>query len=172
MHGLRATTSKLSLMDDRICDTFFSLAELCEVCSEGSKFRPFCGMVSGFHLTYACTCIDMHVRTADCRETLVARGGEVWSCCSEGYVSWAFLCRVRFNGRLCRSQNTLYGNFRGSRLSHLGHHPPTETQHLSGGCGVGEEKEFGLGANQYNYFHHLFPSMKHGNMRREFSPGI
>ena len=45
LYGLRETTSKLSLMDDRICDNFFALAELCEVSPEGSKFRPFCSMV-------------------------------------------------------------------------------------------------------------------------------
>ena len=43
--GLREATCKMSLMDDRICDTFFSLSELCDVCSENSKFRPFCHMV-------------------------------------------------------------------------------------------------------------------------------
>ena len=52
LSGLRATTSRLSLVDDRISDLFFLLAELSEVCSEGSKVRPFCTMVSSLVVNF------------------------------------------------------------------------------------------------------------------------
>ena len=45
LFGLRYTLTEISLLDDSICDNFFVLAELCNVCPEGSKNRPICAMV-------------------------------------------------------------------------------------------------------------------------------
>jgi len=46
VYGLREGTSRSSLMDDRICEGFFFLAELCDIRPDGTNFRPICQLLA------------------------------------------------------------------------------------------------------------------------------
>ena len=43
--GVRKAAADLSVMDDKVVESFFVLTELCDIRKEGSNFRPICQMV-------------------------------------------------------------------------------------------------------------------------------
>ena len=45
LYGLREATTRSSLMDEKICEGYFFLAELCDMRPDGTNFRPICQMV-------------------------------------------------------------------------------------------------------------------------------
>ncbi len=104
LEGLRATASRLSLVDNRISDIFFSFTELCEVCSERSKVRPFCSMVRSKSVKFIkekSFCYHVVFVSIDdkCR-ALAAQGGMVRASGAAGNAPGAFLCRVGSDGGL------------------------------------------------------------------------
>lgn len=46
LYGLREATTRSSLMDEKICEGYFFLAELCDMRPDGTNFRPICQMLA------------------------------------------------------------------------------------------------------------------------------
>ena len=51
VYGLREATSRSSLVDDKICEGYFFLAELCDMRPDSTNFRPICQLVRPLHLS-------------------------------------------------------------------------------------------------------------------------
>ena len=45
VYGLREATSRSSLVDDKICEGYFFLAELCDMRPDSNNYRPICQLV-------------------------------------------------------------------------------------------------------------------------------
>lgn len=43
--GVRKAAQELSIMDDKVVESFFVLTELCDIKKDGSNFRPVCHLV-------------------------------------------------------------------------------------------------------------------------------